>query len=71
MQVPPDGQPIVLMADHQTTGGYPIIATVIGADVPLIAQSAAGERLRFAIVDVHRAQEAWREIARLMEMAVA
>ncbi len=61
IQVPPDGNPIVLMADHQTTGGYPIIATVIGADVPIVAQSVAGERLRFEIVDVNRAQEAWRE----------
>ncbi len=51
IQVPPDGQPIVLMADHQTTGGYPIIATVIGADVPLVAQRALGERVQFAMVE--------------------
>ncbi len=66
IQVPPDGQPIILMADHQTTGGYPIIATVIGADVPLVAQCAAGERLWFAIVDVHRAQEKWREMGEVI-----
>ncbi len=48
VQVPPAGQPIVLMADHQTTGGYPRIAEVIAADVPRMAQLGPGARLRFA-----------------------
>jgi len=47
IQVPPDGQPIVLMADHQTTGGYPIIATVITEDIALLAQMGPGKRLTF------------------------
>jgi antagonist of KipI len=51
LQVPPDGQPIVLMADHQTTGGYPIIATVVSDDIPLVAQRAVGESIRFRIVE--------------------
>lgn len=51
VQVPPDGQPIVLLADHQTTGGYPVIATVITADLGLVAQAAPGEELRFERVD--------------------
>jgi biotin-dependent carboxylase-like uncharacterized protein len=47
VQVPRGGAPIVLLADHQTTGGYPIIATVIQADLGIVAQSAPGEYLRF------------------------
>lgn len=47
IQVPPDGQPIVLMADHQTTGGYPIIGVVVAEDVALIAQRGVGEGVRF------------------------
>lgn len=61
IQVPADGQPIILMADHQTTGGYPIIATVISADIPLVAQRAPGERLAFQIVEIKEAQRAWIE----------
>jgi antagonist of KipI len=47
VQVPRGGAPIVLLADHQTTGGYPIIATVVTADLGLVAQAAPGEELRF------------------------
>jgi biotin-dependent carboxylase-like uncharacterized protein len=47
VQVPPDGQPIVMMVDHQTTGGYPKIATVIQADLPLLAQCLPGNEVRF------------------------
>ena len=52
IQVPPDGQPIVLMADHQTTGGYPIIATVVTEDISHVAQSAPGDLLAFRAVDL-------------------
>ena len=48
VQVPPAGQPIVLMADHQTTGGYPRIAEVIAADAPRLAQLRPGATVRFA-----------------------
>lgn len=51
IQVPPDGQPIVLMADHQTTGGYPIIATVVSDDLAHLAQRAPGEHLTFRAVN--------------------
>jgi len=51
IQVPADGQPIVLLADGQTVGGYPKIATVIRADLPRLAQARPGERLTFAAVD--------------------
>jgi biotin-dependent carboxylase-like uncharacterized protein len=47
IQVPRGGAPIVLLADHQTTGGYPVIATVIEADLGKVAQANPGETLRF------------------------
>lgn len=48
LQVPASGQPILLMADRQTTGGYTIIATVITADLPIAGQLAPGDAVRFA-----------------------
>ena len=42
LQVPPDGQPILLLADHQTTGGYPVIAVVVSADIGRAAQLRPG-----------------------------
>jgi KipI family sensor histidine kinase inhibitor len=53
IQVPPDGRPIVMMADGPTTGGYPKIATVVSADLPLLAQLVPGEgEVRFEAVRV-------------------
>jgi biotin-dependent carboxylase-like uncharacterized protein len=49
VQVPGDERPIVLLADHQTTGGYTVLACVISADLPLIAQRQSGDEVRFAI----------------------
>jgi len=51
VQVPRGGQPIVALADHGTTGGYPIIATVIAAELGLVAQRAPGESLSFYRVE--------------------
>jgi biotin-dependent carboxylase-like uncharacterized protein len=51
IQVPPDGQPIVLLADHPTTGGYPVIGVVIEDDLPLVAQLRPGGRARFTRAD--------------------
>ncbi len=48
IQVPPDGNPIVLMADAQTIGGYPRVGHVAGVDLPLLAQLAPGDAVRFA-----------------------
>ena len=48
LQVPPSGLPILLMADRQTTGGYPKIATVITADLPLAGQLAPGDWVEFS-----------------------
>ncbi len=61
IQVPGSGQPIVMMADRQTTGGYPKIATVIGADQPKLAQLRPGDAVRFRAVSVAAAQEARRQ----------
>jgi allophanate hydrolase subunit 2 len=61
VQVPPDGAPILLMADAQTTGGYPIAGVVIGADLPLAAQLLPGDRLSFTMTTVEEARDAWRE----------
>jgi antagonist of KipI len=51
IQVPANGQPIVLMADHQVTGGYPIIGTVVSGDLPLIAQLLPGDKVRFVLAE--------------------
>jgi biotin-dependent carboxylase-like uncharacterized protein len=66
VQVPGSGEPIVMMADRQTTGGYPKIATVISADLRLIAQRRPGDAVRFLAVDMAQAQDAARERARLV-----
>jgi antagonist of KipI len=50
LQVPASGQPILLMADRQTTGGYPKIATVVTADLPLAGQLAPGDWIEFAAI---------------------
>ena len=57
VQVPSGGQPIILMADRQTTGGYAKIATVITADLPRAAQMRPGNTVRFLAVSVEQAQE--------------
>jgi 5-oxoprolinase (ATP-hydrolysing) subunit C len=67
IQVPGNRQPILLLADRQTTGGYPKIATVISADLPALGQRRPGEKLRFAAVGLaeaaaaRRAFLAWRD----------
>lgn len=57
LQVPSSGQPILLLADCQTTGGYPRIGHVITADLPLVAQVKPGGTLRFQEVTLFEAQE--------------
>lgn len=57
VQVPPDGNPIVLMADRQTTGGYPKIAQVVSVDLPLLAQTQIGSMINFQLVSLRKAQE--------------
>lgn len=50
VQVPPDGRPVVFLADHPTTGGYPVIAVVRTADLPAAAQAVPGTPVRFVSV---------------------
>ncbi len=47
VQVPPDGAPVLFLADHPVTGGYPVLAVVVTADLPLAGQLAPGNRVRF------------------------
>ena len=72
IQLPPDGQPIILGVDAQTIGGYPRIAHVIRADWPRLAQLRSGDALAFRVVDYHQAEAAWRaQCARLARIALA
>lgn len=69
VQAPANQQPILLMADHQTTGGYPKIAVVISADLPAAAQLMPGDQLRFSLVDASEASQIIR--ARHAELEAA
>ena len=56
IQLLPDGQMIILMADHQTSGGYPRIAGVIPTDLPLLAQLGANDKIAFHLVSLEEAE---------------
>lgn len=56
IQIPSQGNPIVLMADHQTTGGYPRMAQVISADLPVLAQVVPGKSISFSEITLEEAQ---------------
>ncbi len=72
VQVPQDGQPIILFVDQQTTGGYPKIANVIAADMHRVGQLRPRDEVRFAEVSIGEAVEALREQERwLKEIFVA
>jgi len=64
VQLLPGGQLVILMADHQTTGGYPRIAGVIEADLPLLAQLNPGDKVMFKLVTVADAEKAAMRLAR-------
>ena len=74
IQLPPDGRPIVLLADAQTVGGYPCIGHVIGADLPRLAQCRPGDTIRFAPIDrapaLARRRAQAQRLARI-ELAIA
>lgn len=67
VQVPSDGQPIVLLADRGTTGGYTKIATVISPDISLLAQASPGDTIRFMVVSVSDSQKILEEHESLVE----
>ncbi|HKF70303.1 MAG TPA: biotin-dependent carboxyltransferase family protein [Stellaceae bacterium] len=71
IQVPGSGQPILLLADHQTTGGYPKIATVISADIPVAGRRKPGDAIRFTTVDVAEAERLRREAENDFQALVA
>jgi antagonist of KipI len=68
VQLLPDGQLVVLMADHQTTGGYPRIATVLASDLPLLAQLGPGDKIRFESVPIEEAEKAMAEFEKDLRM---
>ena len=67
IQVPPDGQPIILMADRQTTGGYPKIGTVVTVDLSKVSQLKPGEKIRFEKISLEEAQRALIEQRKLFD----
>ena len=67
VQLPSDGSPIVLLADAQTVGGYPVLGVVISADRHLIGQLGPGDELRFELVSIEAAQAALRHRRRELE----
>jgi antagonist of KipI len=70
VQVPANGAPIALMADHQTTGGYPRIAEIVSADVPRLAQLAPGGTVHFARCDLGIAAELRHHMGERLEVAL-
>ena len=69
VQLPPGGAPIILMADRQTTGGYPRIGEVATIDLPLVAQLKPGDHVRFRAISLEDAQRVY--LAREQELAQA
>jgi antagonist of KipI len=67
VQVPPSRQPILLMADHQTAGGYPVVACVVTASLPIAAQLLPGDELQLAGITVERAQKMRKALAGALE----
>jgi antagonist of KipI len=70
VQVPPSGVPIALMADHQTTGGYPRIAEIASADVARLAQLAPGGKVHFAKCSLEIATELRRDARERLQSAL-
>jgi antagonist of KipI len=71
IQVPSNGQPIVMMADSPTTGGYPKIGTVASADLPLLAQCVPGKsKIHFRETTVAKAQKKYRELMKGLDKII-
>jgi allophanate hydrolase subunit 2 len=71
IQIPPDGQPIVLMPDHATVGGYPVIATVVSADWGALGRMRPGDDVRFELVSAEEARSLRREHERRLDGRVS
>ena len=61
IQVPADGQPIILLTDYPTIGGYPKIANIISADYDLLIQKTPGEKIFFKLIELHEAEQLYKE----------
>ena len=69
IQVTPSGGLIALLADHPTTGGYPVIASVITADLPLLGQARPGDTVRFRDVGLAEAARLWRRLSGWLDLS--
>jgi antagonist of KipI len=69
IQIPPAGQPVILFVDHQTTGGYPVIASIASADLSCVAQLRPGARVRFEMIAFDTARRLLLQRALAIEAA--
>jgi biotin-dependent carboxylase-like uncharacterized protein len=67
IQIPPNGKPIVMLADRQTTGGYAKIGTIISVDIPFFVQKKPGDVVRFEAVSIEHAQRLYKKEYRKLE----
>jgi KipI family sensor histidine kinase inhibitor len=70
VQVPPDGRPVALLCDHATVGGYPVVATVVRADLGVLGQCRPGDAVQFELVDLAEAERARASAERSLERTV-
>jgi antagonist of KipI len=68
VQVPPNGQPIILLSDRQTTGGYPKIAQIASVDLPYLAQKKPGEKINFEEISLQESQKLYGRMKHLMQV---
>ena len=61
IQVPADGQPIILLTDYPTIGGYPKIANVTSVDYNLLIQKIPGDKIFFKLIELHEAEQLYKE----------
>ena len=71
VQVPPEGGPVALLCDHATVGGYPVVGTVVGADLGVLGQFRPGDTVRFEPVDITEADRARAGAQRSLDGSVA
>jgi allophanate hydrolase subunit 2 len=70
LQVPPDGAPILLLANHGATGGYPVIGVVVRADLPAAGQLRPGATVQFTVVERDQAVAAYLDLRAAADRAV-
>ena len=70
IQVPADGQPIILLTDYPTIGGYPKIANVVSADYNALIQKIPGEKICFELIKLHEAEQLYKEHLNQISQAI-